>query len=191
MKKGFTLAELLITMGIIGIAAAILAPMVGNIIPDGNKGKVLKVYNNVSKINEEILNDPSLYVGENGLSDTSAPADPNFASYSGSSKYGKLLANRLEIDGNISDNGTTVSFKTTDGISWTVATDSIVVDVNPETTTNCYYGQSGCKTPDVFKFKIDESGNLSGDDPLTKAYLANPERMNDKKKDFDYAKELS
>ena len=49
MKKGFTLAELLITMGIIGVIAAILAPAIGNLMPDSNKGKVLKVYNALTK----------------------------------------------------------------------------------------------------------------------------------------------
>ena len=43
MKKfGFTLAELLITLTIVGISVALVAPAVSNIMPDANKAKVLK-----------------------------------------------------------------------------------------------------------------------------------------------------
>ena len=43
MKKfGFTLMEIIVTIGIIGVVAAITAPTINNIMPDKNKIKVMQ-----------------------------------------------------------------------------------------------------------------------------------------------------
>ena len=47
-KTGFTLAELLITLGIIGVIVAILVPAVNNAMPDENKAMYLKTYDTLS-----------------------------------------------------------------------------------------------------------------------------------------------
>ena len=52
-KNGFTLAELLIAIGIIGIVAAVTAPQLNKLLPDENKSKVLKAYKALNDINEE------------------------------------------------------------------------------------------------------------------------------------------
>ena len=55
MKKfGFTLAEVIVTLGIIGLLAAITAPLLGSLTPDQNKIKVLKAY--------KILGNPGGYL---------------------------------------------------------------------------------------------------------------------------------
>jgi len=45
MKKlGFTLSEIIVTLCIIGVVAAITAPLIENLVPDKNKMMVLKYY---------------------------------------------------------------------------------------------------------------------------------------------------
>ena len=60
-KQGFTLPELLITLAIIGVAAALLSPVFSNIIPDKNKVMILKKFNAIQNINNEILNNKEMY----------------------------------------------------------------------------------------------------------------------------------
>ena len=60
-KKGFTLAEVLISVGIVGVCAAILSPAIVNIMPDKNKTRVLQYYSEISNATVELLNDDSIY----------------------------------------------------------------------------------------------------------------------------------
>ena len=62
MKKfGFTIQELLITLGIIGIVAAMTAPVIVKIVPDDTKLKYLKTYNTLTTLTNDILGDNTLY----------------------------------------------------------------------------------------------------------------------------------
>ena len=60
-KKGFTLQELLITLGIIGIVAAITGPAIVGLAPDKSKTMYMKAYNTLLNVTSEIMDDPSLY----------------------------------------------------------------------------------------------------------------------------------
>ena len=57
-----------------------------------------------------------------------------------------------------------------------------------QNSPNCDF--STCDKPDTFVFEVNTRGYLTGLDPLTKAYLNNPHKLNDKKKDFAEAKRL-
>ena len=54
-KKGFTLAEVLIALAIIGVTAAITAPMLSSLMPDKHKAMVLKYYKTITDINKDLL----------------------------------------------------------------------------------------------------------------------------------------
>ena len=219
-KKGFTLAELILTMGIIGVIAAIIAPSLGNIMPDQNKAKVLKAYNVLTNTTNELINNPSIYAEDydsqnntmyEGLASyRSAPDQTDYpdSKFSGITKFPRLLTEVLSLseDAKAVTNG--YSFTTTDGICWNVTanqatyetigttkytriTYNVTIDTDSENAgSNCYYGQSGCKKPDLFKFTVDTFGHVEGSDPLTKAYLLNPTKMNDKKADYAEAEKL-
>ena len=60
-KDGFTLAELLIALGIIGVAAALITPSLVNIMPDRYKIRVLQYYAAICTANQELLDDSATY----------------------------------------------------------------------------------------------------------------------------------
>lgn len=211
-KQGFTLTELLLTLAIIAVASAAIAPMANNFMPDKYKTKVLKYYNAVATTTSNLLDNGDLYydpkVGSTDISDydengvlipsctglactlqpvNSAPYSDsaNATTYSGDNKYPNLLKSFLGID--------LTTSKLPDGSTWTVAkctaTDAtckggyrITIDMDSNNSKNCSYSSS-CKKPDTFLFKVSNSGDVFPDDNLTYVYLQNPDRMN-KKEDF-------
>ena len=207
MKKvGFTLAEVIVSLGIIGLLAAITAPLLGSLTPDQDKIKVIKAYNILSDITTEVLNDPSLYLknsGWEGLNCTEQPTHPDYQDviYIGNNKFSYILASKLELSSDATLSGTAVTFTTIDGIEWTSSPFlestnllgyDITIDVN-NSGTNQTYDEESTKDkpkPDRFAFEIDLKGNIKGGDCLTKAYLANPNKLNDKKADYAKAKDL-
>ena len=200
MKKfGFTLSELVVALGVIGVVAAIASPMLNGILPDKDKIAVLKVYKVLSSINRDLISDKGLYYCQDnnqvGLECTGQPLAPSYDKdyFSGNSKYIRLLAASLKGSELSSVNGAQGKITTKDGYVWefTSATE-LTVDVNPNNDgKNCSYS-STCKKPDQFKFKINlRNGSVEGNDPLTLAYLANSYRLNDRKKDLKTAKSIS
>lgn len=61
VKKGFTLSEVLMTLTIIGIGAAILTPVILNIIPDSNKVAFKKAYSTIEQTISTLVNDEDYY----------------------------------------------------------------------------------------------------------------------------------
>ena len=221
-KNGFTLAEVLIAMGIIAVVAAMTAPMLDNLMPDKNKAKVLKVYNTVSNINADLLKDASLYMIDNndppcnGIECTDAPTNPQYSNdnrYRGTSKYCYLLADKLNLAEDINEMQpfhaiglarTLIRFDTTDGLHWTVGCSAIhqrvpiIRDVpnscsftiRTDDENECQYGFCDSGKYNTFGFEVQSSGRLLGADGLTRAYLKNPTKLNDKKADLENAKKL-
>ncbi len=204
-KKAFTLAEILIAFGAIGIIAAVTAPMLGSLLPDENKVKVLKYHKVISEINNELYNDKSLYIDNMdeaeciGYNCTIEPINPNYKDkgIEKDKKFGALFVDKM--DSVVSESiGNPTYFILADGSTWAISwkQDSgnieIMIDVNGDTSENqpnCSYLQ-GCKKIDRFNFMIDcETGKLTGNDPITVAYLKNPLKLNDKKADYKTAKE--
>jgi hypothetical protein len=58
-------------------------------------------------------------------------------------------------------------------------------------SSGCTYNSDSCPKPTAFVFKVDSLGHVYGYDKLTKAYLKNPTKMNDKKHDYEVADTLS
>ena len=54
---------------------------------------------------------------------------------------------------------------------------------------DCSYSTS-CLEPNQYKFLVNNFGEITGNDSLTKAYLLNPNKFNDRKTDFAKAEEL-
>ena len=61
MKKGFTLAEALITLGIIGIVAALTLPAINSTRPDAKKVKYLKTYDAICEVVKSLASNSKEY----------------------------------------------------------------------------------------------------------------------------------
>ena len=137
MKKGFTLAELLITVGVIGVVAAIVLPGINNSMPDQNKMKFMKSYSVLKQNLSDIITDDSLYVDNvDGCIGLGCPAFPSIglngfteATWSSdfirSTKFPRLLASRLNLQSDIVCNAvignagaSECTFTTKDGVTW-------------------------------------------------------------------------
>ena len=67
----------------------------------------------------------------------------------------------------------------------------VTIDTAPD-EDGCQYSNN-CNQPrdvDTFSLEIDESGNVIPGDALTAAYLSNPQQMNNRRADYDRAREL-
>lgn len=211
-KNGFTLSELLVALGIIGVIAAITAPALSNLMPDKTKAQVLKLYKIITDANRDLLNDRGAYINYSdptntecvGFECTNAVANPEYVDsnddpISGSSKYAKLMAHYKLDCTQISDIEEEVDFFTTDQMWWffngqTVGNDyniTITIDTNlPTFSPNCTYSND-CQNPDTFIFRVDpRTGVVTGIDPLTRAFLENPLKINDRRRDRERAAEI-
>lgn len=217
IKKGFTLQELLITLGIVGIISAITVPAIMSLRPDKNKSLFIKTYNTIATLTSEILNDTSLYLETYdadgkpncvGMGCNAKPSDPQFnnANYEGTSKFAYLLANKLNVDGGITsgDTSNVIQFTTTDSIIWQVETScennddgqlecscpNIQVDVNPNSNDCHNVYSANCTNPTKFNLTLDSNGKLKADDAMSIAYLQNPTDLHAKDKDRKLAETL-
>ena len=141
LKKGFTLQELLITVAIVGIVAAVTVPGIMGLMPDKKKVMYMKAYNTLTNLTNEILDDPSLYYIEyrndgtancSGVNCTGYPIenDKFDRAFGGewnmdgdSLKFGYCLASKMNIQeefGTDLDNGDlSMTFTSVDGVRWT------------------------------------------------------------------------
>ncbi len=136
MKKGFTLAELLIVLGITGVIAAVLLPAINNLMPDKTKILYLKAYNELNKDINDLISNSSLFsstvkigskdydISKYPLLNTEKPITTKFSDdkYSGTKKLCNLLAFTMNSDSNNKCDSTnypdTPSFVTPNELSW-------------------------------------------------------------------------
>ena len=138
-KQGFTLTELLIALGVIGILAAVLMPIIINLLPDQNALMAKRAYYATQTIVSDLINYDSCYPDKTNLTDEDeqrvgfddgypTATCPNWTITSsdygsdGKLKEGKanqkfvtLFKELLDIK---QEKGQ--SFKTKDGISWKI-----------------------------------------------------------------------
>ena len=130
MKRGFTLAEVLITLGIIGIVSALIIPAANSLKPDKNKAMYLQTYDTISSTIKELAANSRLYPvckspnAEDNVScsqfplvNTSRPLDNKYnnARYEGDRKLCSLMALSLGVDeSDMSCNAGTYAFNSAD-----------------------------------------------------------------------------
>lgn len=189
-KQGFTLAELMIALGIIGVAAALMAPALRDIMPDKYKIRVLNYYGEISHVTTGLIMDKAAYyaplatvggvpvLDENGkpkrscigLACEGASRTP-YPAYSGATKYQNLLYNQLGIEGGKYRDGSTWSV-TGSGGSYTITIDAD----GSSKGKNCM--APSCRKPDKFKFTVDKYGNVVPADPMSAIYVKHSDRLN-------------
>ena len=138
MKKGFTLAELLIVLGITGITAAVLLPAINNLMPDKTKIMYLKAKDELSEAIKSLSANSSLYpavmieegqdilINSHPFFNNSKPIKTpyNKDEYSGDNKLCNLLAFSMNAGSENACSQTNYpdkpSFITSNGMRWWV-----------------------------------------------------------------------
>lgn len=117
IKKGFTLLEILLTLAIMGVLAAVLLRCIAAAMPDAGKAKFLKAYSATRTVVAEMINDSSLYpdtsefledgsVNPNyGFANTTKPVYGLYSDedFSGDCKFANIFADRLNLIGSSCD----------------------------------------------------------------------------------------
>lgn len=170
LNKAFTLTELLVALGVIGILCAILLPIIFNLLPNQNVIMAKRAYYMTQSVVSDLINDEACYPDK--TSGTTGNARVGFDDGFGyancllwggseetgtivtegnsNTKFTKLFTDKIDLaDG---PNGTTdVTFTTKDGMQWafvnagftansSTSSITLAVDVNGTDEPDC--GQS-------------------------------------------------
>ena len=212
MKKfGFTLAELVLALSVVGIAAAITAPMFMDLMPNQEKVKVLKYYKTINEINSELLNNNSFYWTpyDRNCSGLECDQEPIECPYSGDEenycefcvgnmKYPLLFIKKMDSfveKGNVEKDSLTVELR--DSSTWTIEKAekageyTISIDINGANKGPNTSWVDNKKNPDTFVYNILSSGSIvTTEDKLLQTYLRNPYDLKNKRKDYKTAASL-
>ena len=141
-NKAFTLTELLIALGVIGILCAILLPVIFNLLPNQNTLMAKRAYYMVQTVVAEMINDEACYPDLTNAVDKRIGFDDGYgyancllwggesatASYieteqNPSTKFATLFTDKVETS-DASVSGTETTF-TTKGMNWKINTNAI------------------------------------------------------------------
>jgi len=197
-KKGFTLSEVMVTLGVLGVIAAILIPAVTKVTPDANKIMLRKAYFTTEKVVNSLISDDSIYpIGtltadsdgvmvSKGFNNTDTT---NMGVPVGNDKFCYLFTQRINTT---SANCTAATvggvpaytFTTSDGIVWTYTVSAFALNPTAYTTVNvlavdvngtgkgdnCFYNTcTGTKKADSYRFRIRYDGKMTIDSADTVA----------------------
>jgi len=165
LKKAFTLAEVLVTMAILGVLIGLTTRALNDVRPNQEMIMYKKAYYTTSRIVSELVNDDDLYpenmddLVHDGLANTTIEAQTGNGEaiykgqrYSGPGKFCRLFAAKLNINLNACNARTNINnggnFTTPDGMVWSMPASAgaftgadnreyIVVDINGSRGDNC------------------------------------------------------
>ncbi len=187
-KKGFTLIEILISMGLVGILIAVMSPNLSKVLPDKNKAMFIKAFTRTENAVAAMLSDPDMYrnrydydtmkYDRYGLCNTSTPqgllaANGNLPP-SGTNKFAFYFAQEV---GGVLDASNNV--KTNDGIIYAIKWE----DANKDSTDrDAVAATITIKVEDesVASIEVINDGAILCGDNTCKTYLK--DRFNLKKK---------
>lgn len=203
-KKGFTLAEILIALGIISVMAALMATTFGHAKPDKVKMMYLKAYDSLCTAVANMANNDEIFqsiitndVGGNTLTyniqeapllDPQRPKDT--ASYpssaQGSLKFARILETAFKgTDGHILSNNR-YSFRSGPGnYTWLIEPLTSPLDITSTTTQNvsfCNHVTLTIDNADTFYFCVQPSGVVQVLDNKGQTFIdnrRNPRSVND------------
>lgn len=132
--KGFTLTELMVAMGVIGILVAVVTLAIMKTRPNKNKMMIKKSFYTAEQIVSTLINDERLYpdmkdICDRGVVEGEDPTKVYCAfgfdydnsvryegeTYAGNTKFADLFASRLNVK---TEDETNHIYYTTDGIKW-------------------------------------------------------------------------
>lgn len=188
-NKGFTLAEVMVVLGILGILAALLIPAIMQTAPDNNRIMFKKSYSVLEEAINQMINDNDDYpdMRNTALSLSRGFNYVDTTLGSGLNKFCYVLSQKLNTVDTVScpavggtGNGT---FTTTDGVSWTVyipVSDTITISHGNSLDANTNVVQFPL-SPTLYTTKIifDVNGssktpNCSADSSFAAPYIPSP-----------------
>lgn len=181
MKKAFTIAEILMTLGIIGVLASITLGMLSKTNPNSDALMFRKAYNTTTNAIYSILQSGAYY--EDGVLSDTSEAMNNGVSVSGDTKFCQAFAEVVNTLGAPNCNGTSLwnapTFYTSDGVAWYLPINNfqaftfISVDINGAGSPNCLAGSNNCPFPDRFQITVTPAGKVRVDNATAQSYLTN------------------
>ena len=181
-RQGFTLAEVLVVLVVLGVLASILIPTLLAQRPNQEMVMLKKAYYLTSRTVNELINDDEFYPYENlGFEDTDTAIYHN-ETYELGKKFCGLFASRLNLRDNTMDCKEDGSghFITADGMDWTLTKDgstnvrTFTIDVNGNNSgANCLEKDCKGKNPDRFEISFDQWGVIKvPKDGIEQKYLS-------------------
>ena len=167
IKSGFTMAETLITIAIIGVLAAVITPAIFSRQPNREMVAYKKAYKLTTRILTELVQDDDLYNVTEGFQ------DPTSVSYNGE-RYGRvspgekfcnLFKARLAFETSTNCGAGGGTFTTPDKIVWTIVyagdvSGRIIIDVPGSSRPRCRDGEADCNNPNRFFIDFDQFGRI-------------------------------
>lgn len=180
------MAEMLVTIGIVGVLAAILFPTLRDVFPNQEKMMFKKAYYVAERIVSELANDDDLYPAS-GAVDKAYLANTEEVTYKGKKYSGETKFCELFVEKVNKKPGNTCAITTfanptvvtSDGVAWVIRPQgagqpwpvTIQVDVNGDRKPNCAYNNSTCPKPDRFSVIVYPNGKMSPGGTIEKEYL--------------------
>ena len=181
MKKdkyfGFTLAEVIAAILVLGILAAILIHVITKVLPNKSKTMFQKAYYTTEKVTKELITNEGLYPSNKvliGFMNTTSVTYNGNTYNTPTTKFAQLFASVLNISGTPNWNNE-YNFTTNDGIVWSLPQTEftkggavrIHVDViggtqntNSRKNPNCTYDATTCPNPDQFNIYVYNDGQM-------------------------------
>ena len=186
LNKAFTLTELLVALGVIGVLCAILLPIIFNVMPNQNTIMAKRAYYTVQNIVSDLINDEACYPDLTSASDSEKRVGfddgfgyPNCSAWGGTAytstitaegdankKFKVLFLDKLGLnDENVSASNTT--FATRDGLQWAIHTMGFGTKNNKNVLALITVDTNGKNSPNcdqagIYSSKISDAGNCTG-----------------------------
>lgn len=194
-KRGFSFAEMTMTLAIVGFISAITIPVLNNLVKHSKDASLFKkVYYFTVRAVDELAHDDDLYPDND--SDAQYLANTRKIKYlgqeyEGDTKFCRLFATKVEVASAVNctvhtftaGSAPTGTFVTNDGIVWNLPVttflldNDIKVDINGDDAPNCEYSKNGnnvtCPNPDRFTIHVSQEGRVWVDGVKELEYIRN------------------
>lgn len=144
--KGFTLSELIIAIGVLGVLCVIMIPAIHNAVANKNTMLIKKAYSTTAEIVQELLSDSACYPDRTNAANNPTVGFDDPAGYPNCDEWGKnhrnektrsdsqrkferLFFSKLNVDEEATQNlinaGISHRKVTTDGLAWAIMSNSV------------------------------------------------------------------
>lgn len=181
-KSGYTLAEVLIVIAIIGVISAMTLPTLQK--ATGNKFESMKIkcFYIIEQTVTQMLDDDTMYPQSNRTAATGLEVRRNsdgsvkklivngIEYIEDNTKFCKLFASKITkaLNSPVKCEANKKTFTSSDGVDWYLPISNfeddkslVIFDVNGKEEPNCSYDEETCPKADVYGYYISKMGKLS------------------------------